>query len=374
MVGRAVAGGPGREHRRLAELVGSPIGSCDDLDALEHAESRDEFARRLGARVHVRRVEAVPGDRRDAHQLDRSAIAAGSPACTASRSASASGRGCGFGRRGTRSHAGNLRQSTTARTHRGEDPRPTPAPAEADRPPRRRPAKGRATPTAQGAGGRAQAPAGAERPQAGRAELARPGRRGARAGPGRHGQRRGEVPARARQGPAAALRARLRRRALQHRRGPVPLDAASIIMLTFFADDRGSYLLLGVWGVLHRSSSSTASSLGFLVRPQAGREVRRGQGRERLRWYAAMRAVQLRLMRLPKPQVKRGQLPSLTRPRRAFRRCASARSASRCQAPVDLPRPERAAVEERRVALHEGGAGLQPLGDIARPSPLRRPR
>lgn len=28
-----------------------------------------------------------------------------------------------------------------------------------------------------------------------------------------------------------------------------------------------------------------------------------------LRWYAAMRALQLKLMRLPKPQVKRGQFP-----------------------------------------------------------------
>ncbi|MBO9578835.1 MAG: DUF3043 domain-containing protein [Microbacteriaceae bacterium] len=31
---------------------------------------------------------------------------------------------------------------------------------------------------------------------------------------------------------------------------------------------------------------------------------------ERIRWYAAMRAVQLRLMRLPKPQVKRFQYPA----------------------------------------------------------------
>ncbi|MCU1443346.1 MAG: Membrane protein, partial [Cryobacterium sp.] len=31
---------------------------------------------------------------------------------------------------------------------------------------------------------------------------------------------------------------------------------------------------------------------------------------ERVRWYAAMRALQLRVMRLPKPQVKRGQFPS----------------------------------------------------------------
>ena len=31
---------------------------------------------------------------------------------------------------------------------------------------------------------------------------------------------------------------------------------------------------------------------------------------EKVRWYAAMRALQLRLMRLPKPQVKRGAFPS----------------------------------------------------------------
>ncbi|MGV8911094.1 MAG: DUF3043 domain-containing protein [Rhodoglobus sp.] len=31
---------------------------------------------------------------------------------------------------------------------------------------------------------------------------------------------------------------------------------------------------------------------------------------EKVRWYAAMRSLQLRIMRLPKPQVKRGQFPS----------------------------------------------------------------
>lgn len=36
-----------------------------------------------------------------------------------------------------------------------------------------------------------------------------------------------------------------------------------------------------------------------------------GEGKvEKVRWYAAMRAFQLRIMRLPKPQVKRGAFPS----------------------------------------------------------------
>lgn len=49
--------------------------------------------------------------------------------------------------------------------------------------------------------------------------------------------------------------------------------------------------------------------LGFLVTRKLAAKF--GADRvEKVRWYAAMRALQLRLMRLPKPQVKRGQYPA----------------------------------------------------------------
>ena len=44
---------------------------------------------------------------------------------------------------------------------------------------------------------------------------------------------------------------------------------------------------------------------GKIARKFGASKVERG-----LRWYAAMRALQLRMIRLPKPQVKRGHFPS----------------------------------------------------------------
>jgi hypothetical protein len=47
--------------------------------------------------------------------------------------------------------------------------------------------------------------------------------------------------------------------------------------------------------------------LGYIA--QRRMRERYGERAERVRWYAAMRALQLRMMRLPKPQVKRFQFP-----------------------------------------------------------------
>jgi hypothetical protein len=50
--------------------------------------------------------------------------------------------------------------------------------------------------------------------------------------------------------------------------------------------------------------------LGFLVRKRIATKFGADKVERGLRWYAAMRALQLRVMRLPKPQVKRGHYPS----------------------------------------------------------------
>ena len=67
--------------------------------------------------------------------------------------------------------------------------------------------------------------------------------------------------------------------------------------------------ILALWAfflvaVRRRASSSASSSTRKLAAKFGEDKV------ERVRWYAAMRALQLRPLRLPKPQVKRGQYPS----------------------------------------------------------------
>lgn len=50
--------------------------------------------------------------------------------------------------------------------------------------------------------------------------------------------------------------------------------------------------------------------LGLKVHKRLGEKFGVSKVEKGVRWYAAMRAVQLRIMRLPKPQVKRRQFPS----------------------------------------------------------------
>jgi hypothetical protein len=50
--------------------------------------------------------------------------------------------------------------------------------------------------------------------------------------------------------------------------------------------------------------------LGFLIRRKMADKFGKDKIERGLRWYAAMRALQFRKLRLPKPQVKRGHYPA----------------------------------------------------------------
>ncbi|WBU38725.1 DUF3043 domain-containing protein [Homoserinibacter sp. YIM 151385] len=82
-----------------------------------------------------------------------------------------------------------------------------------------------------------------------------------------------------------------------------------VIFATFLPDQRvATYALLGVWAFILLAVLDCVI-LGQRLTKQLRDKY--GDKAEKVRWYAAMRALQLRPLRLPKPQVKRGQHPTL---------------------------------------------------------------
>lgn len=82
-----------------------------------------------------------------------------------------------------------------------------------------------------------------------------------------------------------------------------------VILLTFFPDPSvQTYGILALWAFFLVAIVDCVV-LGFILTKKV--EAKFGADRaEKIRWYAAMRALQLRVMRLPKPQVKRGEYPA----------------------------------------------------------------
>ncbi len=82
-----------------------------------------------------------------------------------------------------------------------------------------------------------------------------------------------------------------------------------VIVLTFFPQAEVQLIgIVALWAFFIVAIADCVL-LGFLVRRKLAAKF--GADRvEKVRWYAAMRALQLRMMRLPKPQVKRGQYPA----------------------------------------------------------------
>ena len=93
--------------------------------------------------------------------------------------------------------------------------------------------------------------------------------------------------------------------------GEVLLPILVLVILTYFLPAQfSSIALIAVWGII---ILVVADGLYLGARVRKGLADKLG-GKDKVEkgvsWYAFMRAIQLRPMRLPKPQVKRGQYPS----------------------------------------------------------------
>ena len=81
-----------------------------------------------------------------------------------------------------------------------------------------------------------------------------------------------------------------------------------VIILTFIPSVEAQTIsILGLWAFF-LVAVLDSTLLGFIVRRKLGAKFGADKV-EKVRWYAAMRSLQLRMLRLPKPQVKRGQFP-----------------------------------------------------------------
>lgn len=81
-----------------------------------------------------------------------------------------------------------------------------------------------------------------------------------------------------------------------------------VIILTFIPNqDVAAIGIIALWAFFLVAVIDSVL-LGFLVTRRLAAKFGADKV-EKVRWYAAMRALQLRMIRLPKPQVKRGQYP-----------------------------------------------------------------
>lgn len=81
-----------------------------------------------------------------------------------------------------------------------------------------------------------------------------------------------------------------------------------VIILTFIPSVEAQTIsILALWAFF-LVAVLDSTLLGFIVRRKLAQKFGADKV-EKVRWYAAMRSLQLRILRLPKPQVKRGQFP-----------------------------------------------------------------
>lgn len=89
--------------------------------------------------------------------------------------------------------------------------------------------------------------------------------------------------------------------------GEILLPLLVVVILSYFFEAVAQYALIGVWIVI-----GIVLIDGIVLRFQLKKRLTEkfGSMDRGIAWYAFMREIQLRPMRLPKPQVKRGRFPS----------------------------------------------------------------
>jgi hypothetical protein len=90
--------------------------------------------------------------------------------------------------------------------------------------------------------------------------------------------------------------------------GEILMPTLVLVILTWFVPQIADYAFLGFWAIF-LFVVADCIVLGFQVTRRLAAKFGKDKV-ERVRWYAAMRAIQMRFLRLPKPQVKRGEYPS----------------------------------------------------------------
>jgi DUF3043 family protein len=91
--------------------------------------------------------------------------------------------------------------------------------------------------------------------------------------------------------------------------GEVLLPLLVLTILSYFFEAIAPYVLIAVWAVI-AVLIVEAIVVGGILRRKLAAKFGAGKVERGVSWYAAMRMIQMRVLRLPKPQVKRGQFPS----------------------------------------------------------------
>jgi hypothetical protein len=92
--------------------------------------------------------------------------------------------------------------------------------------------------------------------------------------------------------------------------GEVLMPVLVLVILTYFLPAAwSSVALIAVWGLL-LIVAADGIWMGQKLTTQLAAKYGKDKLERGLRWYSFMRAIQLRPMRMPKPQVKRGQYPA----------------------------------------------------------------